>query len=222
VWYLYLDESGDLGFDFSKQGTSKYFTICIVATSHVETNNKFRIAVKTTLRNKINIKRNSKRLENELKGSDMCLAYKKYTWSKIKDSTFLIYSITINKEGVNQPLKENKDKLYNYIAKLVVNSLPLELASDTIEFIIDKSKNKKERQDFNTYLSKVIKAKLLKDVSINITHISSETSPGLQMADIFCNGIYSMYQHKNKEWYKCFQEKIKFEQLYFNKKNSEP
>ena len=75
----------------------------------------------------------------------------------------------------------------------------MELASDTIEFIIDKSKNKRERQDFNTYLNKVINAKLLKDVIIDITHISSETSPGLQMADIFCNGIFSLYQHKNKE-----------------------
>ena len=29
--YLYLDESGDLGFDFVNGQPSKYFTVCILA-----------------------------------------------------------------------------------------------------------------------------------------------------------------------------------------------
>jgi hypothetical protein len=32
-WFLYLDESGDLGLDPDKQGRSRYFTICILAVS---------------------------------------------------------------------------------------------------------------------------------------------------------------------------------------------
>jgi len=31
MWYLYLDESGDLGFDFINKKPSKFFTVTILA-----------------------------------------------------------------------------------------------------------------------------------------------------------------------------------------------
>ena len=222
MWWLYLDESGCLGFDFSKQGTSKHFTICIVATSHKETNNLFKVAVSATLKNKINRKQNPKRYENELKGSSMNLAYKKYAWGKIKDSIFLIYAITINKKNVTPDLKKNPDKLYNYISKLILNKLPFELATEVIEFIIDRSKGKKELKDFNDYLSSYISSQIKPLVKFNISHLSSESSPGLQITDLFSNGIYSLYEHNKTDWYDCFKDKCRFQELYFNKKISAP
>ncbi len=36
MWYLYRDESGDLGFDFVNKKPSGFFTLCILATSHRE------------------------------------------------------------------------------------------------------------------------------------------------------------------------------------------
>ena len=217
MWWLYLDESGCLGFDFSKQGTSKYFTICIVATTHRETNNRFKLAVAVTLRNKINRKQNPKRIENELKGSKMSLPYNKYVWDKIKDSTFLIYAITINKQNVSSRLRKNPSTLYNDIAKLVIDKLPFELAPEIIEFIIDRSKGKSELKDFNDSLSKYIDSQIKSNVKINISHLPSEASPGLQMADLFSNGIYSKYEHGNSDWYSCFAEKCRFEDLCFDK-----
>jgi len=51
MWWLYLDESGDLGFDFVNKKPSKFFTIAILATSSEETNRAFKWSVKRTLRN---------------------------------------------------------------------------------------------------------------------------------------------------------------------------
>jgi hypothetical protein len=64
MWHLYLDESGDLGFDFTKQ-SSEHLTICILATSQYETVQKIHTAVKRTLKH-INRRKGS---TSELKGA---------------------------------------------------------------------------------------------------------------------------------------------------------
>jgi len=49
MWRFYLDESGDLGFDFDRKNTSRYFTICILAISGRDSFRRIRNAVKKTL-----------------------------------------------------------------------------------------------------------------------------------------------------------------------------
>ena len=68
MWWLYLDESGDLGFDFVNKKPSKFFTIAILATSSEETNRTFKWSVKRTLRNKLNPVAKRTRHAQELKG----------------------------------------------------------------------------------------------------------------------------------------------------------
>ena len=76
MWWLYLDESGDLGFDFVNKKPSKFFTICILATSSGATNRAFGYAVKKTLRRKLNRKKGKKRFITELKASQTTLQVK--------------------------------------------------------------------------------------------------------------------------------------------------
>ncbi|GBR73621.1 hypothetical protein NO1_0963, partial [Candidatus Termititenax aidoneus] len=57
MWYLYLDESGDLGFDFKRKTTSKYFTITILCFEGVANNRSFNHAVRKTLARKMNFKK---------------------------------------------------------------------------------------------------------------------------------------------------------------------
>lgn len=56
MWYLYLDESGDLGFDFVNKRPSKFFTVAVLAIQG-ENNKKLLKAIKITLRRKFNIKK---------------------------------------------------------------------------------------------------------------------------------------------------------------------
>jgi hypothetical protein len=55
--YLYLDESGDLGFDFVNKKPSKYFTILIVMVKTITDNKNLSLAVKKTLARKLNPRR---------------------------------------------------------------------------------------------------------------------------------------------------------------------
>ena len=77
MWYLYLDESGDLGFDFVNKKPSKFFTVTILALSSQDNNRKLIRAAKITLRRKLNNPKHHKRIACELKGTGTTMEVKK-------------------------------------------------------------------------------------------------------------------------------------------------
>ena len=68
--YIYLDESGDLGFDFSKIKTTKKFVITLLVCDTPTAPAIFKKAVHRTLRNKLNRAKNKTRWHTELKGTN--------------------------------------------------------------------------------------------------------------------------------------------------------
>ncbi len=66
MWYLFLDESGDLGFDFVNKRPSRYFTICVLATADPGCYHALRKAIKKTLRRKVNLGGRATHLKNEI------------------------------------------------------------------------------------------------------------------------------------------------------------
>ena len=78
MWYLCLDESGDLGFDFVNKKPSKHFTICLFATSDPASYHAIRRAARKTLRRKVNKGGRAKRLKGELKATETTLEAKQH------------------------------------------------------------------------------------------------------------------------------------------------
>ena len=98
MWYLYLDESGDLGFDFVNKNPSKFFTVAILLVRGIENNRQLIKAVKLTLRRKLNPKKHRVRIVHELKGSSTTFKVKQYFYEQMKDVEFSIYAVTLNKK----------------------------------------------------------------------------------------------------------------------------
>ncbi len=215
MWYLYLDESGDLGFDFINKKPSKFFTISILALSSQLANRQLINAVKKTLRRKLNRKRNKKRIVHELKGSSTTFAVKEYFYSQVKEIKFGIYSITLNKKRVYEQLSKEKDRVYNFIARKVLDQIPFELSGGTrIKLVVDKSKGKLGIREFNKYVEKQLGARIDPKTPLDIYHWDSQNTPGLQAADLFTWGIYQKYEKGKRDWFKLFEEKINFDDLY--------
>ena len=82
MWFLYLDESGDLGFDFVNKKPSKFFTITILAISGIDKNRALINCVKCTINRKLYKKKNN---ASELKGSKTSLEVKKYFYERCKN-----------------------------------------------------------------------------------------------------------------------------------------
>lgn len=214
MWYLYLDESGDLGFDFVNKKPSKYFTISIFLVKGGMDNLCLLKAVKKTIKRKLNPKGKKSRAVKELKGTGTTVGIKNYFYEQIKDIDFSIYGLTLNKKRVYDGLVKNKPRVYNYVSRLVLDQISFYDANLRVELIIDKSKSGPEIADFNTYIRRQLEAKLDPKVPLDIYHWKSEENGGLQAADLFSWGIFRKYEKKDVGWYNIFKSKVRYDDVY--------
>ena len=214
MWYLYLDESGDLGFDFVNKKPSKFFTITIlVIKGNVENRLLFK-AVKKTLRRRLNPRGKRKRIVAELKGTKTTLEIKKYFYEQVKSLNFNIYAIALNKRRLYEYLIKNKSRVYNFIARNVLDQISFKEAKIKVELIIDKSKSKPEIVEFNGYIRRQLEAELDPKIPLNIYHFSSIESGGLQAADMFSYGIFEKHERRRMDWLNIFKEKLMYDSVY--------
>ncbi|MEW6619295.1 MAG: DUF3800 domain-containing protein [bacterium] len=209
--YLYLDESGDLGFDFSKPKTTGYFIITLLVIESGFVIRNIEKAVARTLKSKVNYVR-KKNISLELKGSKTSIGTKRYFYRQIKNDPFSLYVVVFNKKKVPETLRKDKERLYNYLARLIIERCPLKKASSRIIITLDRCKTKEEQRTFDAYLLYQLEGSLSPKVKLNVFHLDSKTSKGLQAVDLFCWGIFRKYENKNLDWYEIFKEKICFEE----------
>lgn len=210
--YLYLDESGDLGFDFVNKKPSRFFTLTILAVRGMENNRLLSKAVKKTLARKVNHKKST---VEELKGAKTTIEIKKYFYEQIKDLKFVVYALTLNKKKVYERLSMDKERVYNYIARLVLDKIPFEKVQEQqVILILDKSKTQKQICDFNQYVFRQLKGRIDPKVPLDIKHQDSRHYYGLQAVDLLSWGIFRKYEKKDMEWFDTFKEKVVFEDQY--------
>ncbi|MCF6156692.1 MAG: DUF3800 domain-containing protein [Candidatus Brocadia sp.] len=91
--FIYLDESGDLGFDFSKKKTTKKFVITLLVCNSDMARKEFTKAVRRTLKNKLNQKKKNSRQITELKGINTTLEIKRYFFRKYENNDMEWYKV---------------------------------------------------------------------------------------------------------------------------------
>jgi len=69
-------------------------------------------------------------------------------------------------------------------------------------------------RDFNQYLVNQLEALLPLNTDLNISHLTSQESTGLQAVDLFSWGIFRKYENNDAEWYNVYQHKVRFETEY--------
>lgn len=214
--FIFLDESGCLGFDFTKKKTSQKFVITILVLKNFDAVQRVKKAVRRTLKNKVNRSKSGKQIAAELKGTRTTLAVKEYFYRNMPKEGCGIYTVILNKSRVNEDLrtKKGKKKLYNFLARFILEKLDLSEAAETVNLIMDRCKNKEEIQDFNHYVANQLEGLLPLHVPLYITHESSQENTGLQAVDLFCWGVARKYERRDSKWYEMFKENILFETEY--------
>lgn len=218
--YIFLDESGDLGFDFSKSKTSRHFVITLLVCHDKGAQDSFRRAVERTLKNKLNHKKNSSRRVVELKGTATTFAIKRYFYRQLPANDWKIYSVTLNKERVLEHLRTRagKKKLYNYLARFILEKVYFPEDVLQVSLVVDRCKNKEEVKDFNQYVINQLEALLPLNTQLKIDHLGSHESAGLQAVDMFCWGIARKDGRGDQEWYAVYQDKVSFTTIYLPEK----
>ena len=211
--HLYLDESGDLGFDFENKKPSRFFVITLLTVTEPKSIKIINKAVARTLEKKLNHKKKKCRFVSELKGNSTTLAIKKYFLNYINRNTseLALYSIVLDKlsllERVQNPIKE---RVYNHMTHQLLEKIRFP-AIGHVNLVVDRSKNNLGIKEFNDYLYANLSLCLNLETKLYISHDSSEKHKGIQAADIFCYGIARKYELKDKSWYDLFKDKIRVE-----------
>jgi hypothetical protein len=213
---IYLDESGDLGFDFSKPRTSKKFVITLLICSGKNANDSFRKAVRRTLKNKLNRSKSGSRIVQELKGVKTSLEIKKYFYRNLSQKGWKLYSVILNKQRVYENLQKSKEKkkLYNFMARFIIEKIEFKDSGTAVTLILDRCKNKEEIRDFNNYIENQLEAVLPLNIPLNIYHERSHENAGLQAVDLFSWGVFRKYEKGENEWYNVYRRAIVFETEY--------
>ncbi len=169
-----------------------------------------------TLKNKLNHKKQNKRIVEELHATNLSYPNKRYFYRQIRNNDWNIYAVVLNKGRVYDHLtsKSGRKKLYNYLANFLLDKVDLSMASPAVTLIVDRCKNKEEIADFNQYLGNQLEAKLPLNIPLNIYHEDSRANAGLQTVDLFCWGIYRKYEHGDQEWYLHYRARISYETEY--------
>lgn len=204
--YIFLDESGDLGFDFKKKKTTKYFVITFLFAKD-----------KKGLEKIIKKSFASMPKKEARRHNGVIHAYKEQpkTIQKIlndfssKDFGSII-SIYLNKQKVFTKLQDEKHVLYNYVVNILLDRVftkKLIPINEKIEIIAShRETNKFLNENFCNYLKNKSINKHSVDISIEIKYPRDEKS--LQLADVLSWSIFRKRERQDEQYYNIIKNKI--------------
>ena len=105
--FIFLDESGDLGFDFSKVKTTRKFVITALVCFSQAAERDFKKAIRRTLRKKVNRTKNKSRWVDELKGTGTSLEVKEFFLRQVQCQDWSIYAVALE-QGAGERTSANQ------------------------------------------------------------------------------------------------------------------
>lgn len=202
---IYLDESGDLGFNFKKKKTSKYFIITLLFAQEKKPLEKMIKKIFKTF---------SKKEVKNHHGSLHC--YKELPRTRIKVLSLLaekdvsVIAIYLNKMKVYVDLQGAKHSLYNYVANILLDrvySKKLIPVNDAINLIASKREtNKFLNFNFKTYLKNKISEN--HNLKINIEIKTPIKEKALQVVDFVSWSIFRKIEHRDDSYLNIIQRKV--------------
>ncbi len=201
--YLFLDESGDLGFDPDKKN-SKYFVITILFTSDKKILEKIVKDVHKSLRK--NVKKLSGGVLHSVKEKPNT---RKRLLRKLTEKDIAIMTIYLNKSKVYTKLHNEKHLLYNYVANILLDRIMtkhMDGAREIILVVEKRETNKFLNSNFKSYLEGQIKDKHKKLIKIEIKTPGEEKS--LQVVDFVSWSIFRKYELGDGSYYLIIKKNI--------------
>jgi arsenate reductase-like glutaredoxin family protein len=208
--YIFMDESGDLGFDFSKKGTSQFFVITFLFSNNKRGIDKCVKKVHAGLRKRYN-------------SVGVLHAYKEEPVTRkrllsllaVKDCS--IMAIVLNKRKVYTNLQDEKPVLYNYVANILLDrifSKKLLRGDEPIEIIASR---KETSRFLNLNFKSYLQSQLAKNhnVAVSVTIKTPAQEKALQAVDLVSWAIFRKYESRNEEYYRMIKGRIVEEKPLF-------
>lgn len=203
--YIFLDESGDLGFDFKKKKTSKNF---VVTCLFIKEKKPIEKIIKKLFANfsKIEVK-NHGGIIHAFKEKP---ATRQKLLTSLSEKDISIISIYLNKSKVYTKLQDEKHVLYNYITNILLDRIYTKKLISTIEPIIlvasRRETNKFLNQNFCGYLSEQVAGNHKIKISIKIRTPQQEKC--LQIVDMVCWALFRKREYGDESYANLIKSKV--------------
>lgn len=214
--YVFLDESGDLGFTLNQPyragGSSRYLTISFLLIPK-----DLLQLPKRIVRNIYNKRKRS--AKNELKGADLnesenIFVAKKTVELLNENPQIRIFAITVYKKNVADHIREDPNKLYNYMVALaLLNRIKKE---KEIIFVPDaRSIKVQSGNSLVEYLQTELWFKLKAKTTIVNNPQESHKYLNLQFIDFLTHIIWIKYEDRKRKSFNILAQKIGLKHLFF-------
>ncbi len=210
--YVFVDESGDLGFG---PRSSSFFTlgyaIMLNQSSNVIENRARR------LRKNMNRCKKITGMQEFKFSNDSDITRTRFL-TKINTFDLKLGAVVVSKDSVQAHLKSDKSLLYNYIAvheiidTIVSRYLKPHSPYNSITYVIDKSTSVSELS-FNEYCEGKIKTlafprHFVSNIRTSILHLDSQSDSRLQVADYVAGAVSAKFTRGNSKYYDIIKNKI--------------
>lgn len=203
--YIFLDESGDLGFDFTKRKTSSVFVITFLFVNHKD-------PVERIIKK---VFKSFTRLERAFHhGCLHCHKEKPKVRNQVlnllNEKDISIMAVYLNKKKVYTKLQDEKHVLYNYVTNILIDrvySKKLVPLNEKISLVASRREtNKFLNHNFKRYLENKVAENHKLSIEVSIKTPNEEKS--LQVADFASWAIYRKMQYNNDSYYNLIKQKI--------------
>ncbi len=202
--YIFLDESGDLGFNFKKKKTSKVFVITCL---FVENKRSIEKVIRKT---HSELKKKYKRRFGVLHAAKEKPITRQRLLKRLSEKDCAIMTIYLNKKRVYTKLQNEKQVLYNYVANILLDRIYtkklLPLSKNLLLIASKRETNKFLNQNFKNYLNNQITNRHKVNVKVVIKTPHEEKS--LQGVDFASWAIFRKYEYGDDSYYNLIKNKI--------------
>mgnify|MGYP001619047912 CR=1 FL=1 len=202
--YIFLDESGDLGFN-PRKNNSRYFIVTMLFVSDKSPIEKTVKKIHKQLRKKV----------KKLSGG-ILHCYKEKPPTRVKLLSLLtkcncaIMAIYLNKSKVYTRLQDEKHVLYNYVANILLDRIAsrkfLHGNTNIILVASKRETNKFLNANFKNYIQTQMNNKHKLLMKIEIKTPSEEKA--LQAVDFISWAIFRKYEHGDNQYYDLIKQII--------------
>ncbi len=200
-----MDESGDLGFDLTKKGTSKYFVITMLTVENKRVLDKIVKKVYQKLSPKQMQQRNGVLHCNQEDNKIRMGVY-----NQLVNRDIASFCLVLKKENVFNNDFKSKHLLYNNLVKYLLKSLftkrLLSFDEKLVFYASKRETNKFLNQNFLLELNNEFSQDSISGIEFRIDEAYKEN--GLQLVDFISWAIFKKYEDNELYFYEIIKSKI--------------
>jgi hypothetical protein len=199
---IYLDESGDLGWNFTapfrRGGSSRYLTIASLCLPHEKKHLPKRVI--KDLYQKFGWDVAEEKKWSAMNGTERMKFATEARSLCVKHQDIQIHAITVNKQNVQQHIRDDGNKLYNYMIRLSL--LGVMRRHDEVRIVPDPRSIKVESgNSLPDYLQTLLWMHLQCNTVLKMTPIESHKSRSVQFADMLSGAIQTKFEDGNPSYH---------------------